>query len=139
MPLLRWNDDYSVNNEELDAHHKKLISILNDLYAECLKVDADNCVGPRLDELLAYADYHFKAEEQYMREIEYYEVDDHIEYHKGFAYKLDEMKRIRYENQLELTRELIIFTGKWLLHHVLEVDRKYAEYAAGRGLRQGKE
>jgi hemerythrin len=29
MPLLTWNDDYSVNNDELDSHHKKLISILN--------------------------------------------------------------------------------------------------------------
>jgi len=132
MPLMNWKDEYSVNNEELDSHHKKLFSILNRLYGECLEVDAVNCVGPKLDELLAYADYHFKAEEQYMRRLEYFEIDDHIEMHNGFAYKLEEIKRIPHASQLELTRELIVFIGKWLLHHVLQEDRKYADYAADR-------
>jgi hemerythrin-like metal-binding protein len=135
MPLLTWNDDYSVNNEELDNHHKKLISILNRLYSECLDVDNENCVGPKLDELLAYADYHFKAEEQYMRRIEFFEIDDHIERHNGFTYKIHEIKRIPHPSQLELTKELIVFIGKWLLHHVLEEDRKYAIHAASRELR----
>lgn len=132
MPLLTWNDDYSVNNEELDGHHKKLISILNRLYGECLKVDVENCAGPKVEELLAYADYHFKAEEQYMRDIEYFEIDEHIEMHTGFAYKLEEIKRIPHASELELTRELIVYIGKWLLQHVLEEDRKYAVHAAGR-------
>ncbi len=131
MPLMSWNDDFSVNNEELDSHHKKLISILNRLYAECLDVDNENCVSPKLDELLAYTEYHFKAEEEYMRRIEYFEVDDHVERHNNFVFKMEEMKRIRHTNQLELTKELIVFIGKWLLHHVLEEDRKYALYAAG--------
>jgi len=133
MPLLTWNDDFSVDNVELDSHHKKLFSILNSLYNECLKTDIEGCVGPKLDELLAYAGYHFEAEEQYMRQIEYFEIDDHIEMHKGFVFKLDEMKRIPHASELELTRELIVFIGKWLLNHVLEVDREYAKYAASRG------
>ena len=132
MPLMTWKDDYSVNNVELDSHHKKLISILNSLYAECLDVDNRNCVGPKLDELLAYAEYHFKAEVEYMRRIDYFEVDEHIERHNNFAYKMGEMKRIPHENQLEQTKELIVFIGKWFLKHVLDEDRKYAVYAAGR-------
>jgi hemerythrin len=132
MPLMTWKDEYSVHNEELDSHHRKLISILNSLYGECLDVDNTNCVGPKLEELLAYTDYHFKAEVAYMRSIEYFEVDEHIERHNAFAYRLEEMKRLPHESQLELTRDLIVFIGKWLLHHVLEEDRKYAEYAAGR-------
>jgi len=135
MPLITWNDNYSVNNEELDSHHKELFLILNRLYVECLDVDNENCVGPKLDELLAYADYHFKAEVEYMRRIEYFEVDGHIDMHNGFVYRLEEMKRIPHVSQLELTKELIVFIGKWLLHHVLEEDRKYAAYAADREMK----
>jgi len=135
MPLITWNDNYSVNNEELDSHHKELVSILNRLYDESLYADNEDCSGPTLDELLAYADYHFKAEVEYMRRIEYFEVDGHIEMHNGFAYRLEEMRRIPHVNQLELTKELIVFIGKWLLHHVLEEDRKYAVYAAGREIK----
>jgi hemerythrin len=132
MPLMTWKDEYSVNNEELDSHHKQLISILNSLYGDCLDSDNENCVGPKLDDLLAYAEYHFKAEVEYMRRIEYFEVDDHIERHNAFIYRLGEMKRIPRQNQLEQAKELIVFIGKWLLHHVLDEDRKYAVYAAGR-------
>lgn len=130
MPLLTWNDDYSVNNDELDSHHKKLISILNHLYSQCLKVDSENCVAPRIEELLAYAEYHFKAEEQYMRQLQYFDIDEHIERHVGFIFKLEEFQRSRSHNQMEVTRELIVFLGKWLLHHVLDEDKKYALYAA---------
>lgn len=132
MPLMTWNDNYSVQNRELDNHHQELMSILNRLYGECLQVDAENCVGPKLDELLDYADYHFKAEEQYMRSIEYFEIDDHIELHSGFAFKMAEMKRIAPTNQMDSTRELIVYIGKWLLHHVMVEDKKYADHAASR-------
>ena len=129
MPLLTWKDEYSVNNEELDSHHKILIATLNALYAECLEIDSEGCAGPKLDAFLAFADYHFTAEEEYMRRIQYYEIDGHIEQPRGFRYKLAEMKRIRYGSEIELTRELITFIGKWLLHHVFEEDRKYAQHA----------
>jgi len=133
MPLITWQDQFSVNNEELDSHHKTLIAILNGLFNECLQVDSDGCVGQKLDELLAYVEYHFKAEEQYMKQIQYYEIDDHIEKHNGFIFKLDEIKRIPHVSQLEMTNELIVFLGKWLLNHVLVDDRKYADHAASRG------
>ena len=136
MPLLTWKDGYSVNNEELDNHHKTLMTTLNSLYAECLEVDSDGCVGPKLDAFLAFADYHFTAEEEYMRSIQYFEIDAHIEQHRGFAYKLAEMKRVQCSNEIELTRELITFIGKWLLHHVFEEDKKYALHAASGVKRQ---
>ena len=130
MPLLTWKDEYSVNNDELDSHHKKLIATLNALYAECLEADSDGCVGPKLDDFIAFADYHFTAEEEYMRSLQYFEIDGHIEQHRGFSYKLAEMKRVQFRSEIELTRELITFIGKWLLHHVFEEDRKYALHAA---------
>lgn len=130
MPLITWRDEYSVNNEELDSHHQQLIATLNKLYTECLQVDSEGCVGPKLDDFLAFADYHFAAEEAYMRRIQYFEVDSHIEQHKSFVYKLSEMKRLQNVSEIELTRELITFIGKWLLHHVFEEDRKYAQHAA---------
>jgi hemerythrin-like metal-binding protein len=130
MPLLNWHEEYTVHNEELDCHHRKLFSILNSLYDDCLQVDSENCVGPRLNELLDFAAYHFKAEEDYMRRIEYFEIDDHIEMHNGFVFKLEEIRSIPHRSELETTRELIVFIGKWLLQHVLDEDRKYALHAS---------
>ena len=40
MPLYIWDNTYSVNNEELDNHHKKLFDLFNKLY-DC-SLDKDN-------------------------------------------------------------------------------------------------
>lgn len=132
MPLFKWKDEYSVNVDELDSHHKILIDIVNSLYDNCLKVNAIDCVGPKIEELISYTEYHFKAEERYMQQIEYFETEEHIEKHAMFIFKINELQQAHHESQQELTKSLIVFLGKWLLHHVLEEDRKYALHALGK-------
>lgn len=131
MPLFKWNEDYSVNVAELDQHHKTLIDIVNSIYDNCLQTDAVDCIGPKINELIDYSQYHFRAEESYMRRIEYFEREEHIEQHSMFIFKIRELQQAYDGNEPELTKSLIVFLGKWLLHHVLEEDKKYALHAMG--------
>ncbi len=125
MPLFNWKEEYSVNIEELDHHHKKFMDILNALYDDCFERDKDLSVGHKIDELIAYTKYHFMAEENFMRYVGYGQISDHLEKHEQFARKLMELKQTSNGNQLELTRELIICLGTWLLQHILEEDKRY--------------
>ena len=69
MSLFTWSDEYSIGNAEIDNLHKELFDILNKLYDNCYLVESKLDVYTILDELIDYADFHFKAEQQYMREI----------------------------------------------------------------------
>jgi hemerythrin len=129
MPLFNWKEEYSVNVAELDRHHKTLIDIVNSIYDNCLQIDIIDCVGPKIKELFDYSEYHFKAEEMYLNRIEYFEREEHIEQHAMFTFKINELQQAYGGNQMELTKSLIVFLGKWLLHHVMEEDKKYALYA----------
>lgn len=131
MPLFNWKDEYSVHVPELDEHHKILMEIINRIYDNCLQTDIVDCIGPKIKELIDYSEYHFKAEEDYMRRIEYFESEEHIEQHSMFIFKIRELQQAYADNELELTKSLIVFLGKWLLHHVFEEDRKYALHALG--------
>lgn len=42
MELFKWYKTHSVNNEELDNHHKTLFNILNKLYENCMGTDLTN-------------------------------------------------------------------------------------------------
>ena len=126
MPLFTWYKSYSVNNEELDNHHQALFDMLNRLYGNCLDKDKTNCLAPIVEELVSYANYHFSAEEQYMRSIGYKEIDKHISEHGAFTQRVLQLKQVTDKNDLELTKELIVFLGNWLLHHVMEEDKKYS-------------
>jgi hemerythrin len=126
MALFKWYKKYSVNNNVLDDHHKILFDIFNRLYENCFSKDKANCLDPIIEELKSYSNYHFSAEEQHMRNIEYKELDKHIIEHRGFTQRTLQLQSVADMDEPEATKELIVFLGNWLLHHVIEEDKKYS-------------
>jgi hemerythrin len=88
------------------------------------------CVLPIIDKLSEYTGYHFSAEEQYMREKKFHGIDEHIAKHKEFTQTVETLKTRYHDNDLDVTRELIIVLGEWLLHHVLRDDMMYSAMPA---------
>jgi hemerythrin len=131
MALLSWKPEYSVNEAELDSHHIKLFDILNTAYENVMNSLEVDCVLPIIDELSQYMKYHFSEEEQHMREKGVHEIDAHIAKHQEFTQTIETLKTHYHGNNLEVTQELIILLGNWLLRHVLTEDRKYSEVSTG--------
>jgi len=130
-PLLSWKPDYSVNEAELDGHHIKLFDILNKAYENVMYSVEMDSVLPIIEELSQYTRYHLAEEEHYMREKEIHDIDAHIAKHREFTQTIETLKTNYHGNNLEVTKELIILLGNWLLNHVLTEDRKYSELSAG--------
>jgi len=126
-PLLSWKPEYSVKEADLDSHHIRLFDILNTVYENVMNSTEVDCVLPIIDELSQYTRNHFFLEEQNMREKEFHEIDYHIAKHRGFTNTIDALKAHYHGNNLEITRELIIVLGDWLLNHVLKDDIKYSK------------
>ena len=126
MPLLNWYDRYSINNIQLDNHHKKLFALFNRLYDICLVDNRDSMFETALDEIVSYSDYHFKAEEQYMREIGYNDIEKQIVEHKYFKERAIDLQLNSKSIDYKLCHEIIIFLGNWLMNHVIEEDKKIA-------------
>ncbi|HBA72166.1 MAG: hypothetical protein A2X82_13440 [Geobacteraceae bacterium GWC2_55_20] len=131
MPLFVWKKEYSVGVELLDEHHKNLFGIFNSLYENTMHSKEVEYVLPIIDELQQYTRYHFIAEEKYMREQGFSGTDDHILKHEDFAERINNLYSQYRDDDLEVTIELIVVLGNWLLHHVLEEDRKYSKIAQG--------
>lgn len=131
MPLLNWEQEYSVNEEVLDHHHQELFDLLNTVYENVMNSREVDCVLPIIDRLSEYTRYHFSAEEQYMREKGFHGIDDHIARHKEFTHTIETLKTHYHDNDLDVTRELIIVLGEWLLHHVLRDDMMYSDLPSG--------
>ena len=126
MTLFTWYEKYSVNNEELDGHHKILFNILNKLYENCMADANANRLDQLIEELISYSNYHFTAEEQHMRNSGYTGIDRHMIEHRAFTERTLQLKQDVDKDDFEGSKELIVFLGNWLLHHVMEDDRKYS-------------
>ncbi len=124
MPLFIWHKKYSVGNEELDSHHKNLFDIFNRLYDNCLEPDSAGCSGTIIDELISYSEYHFLAEEEQMRKTGYAERGRHMQMHRNFSERALRLRKLDDASDQEVAKELIVYLGNWLLHHVMEEDRK---------------
>jgi hemerythrin len=126
MTLFTWKESYSVHVEELDSHHKALFGIVNRLYENCLDAGTLGRLDPIINELAAYTVFHFSAEERYMTDTGFRELPGHVLMHQAFSRRIEQLRQNSSRNDLELTKELIVFLGSWLLHHVLEEDKLYA-------------
>ena len=124
MTLLNWNNNYSVNNEEFDKQHQILLFIINRLHDINVGRDAINSFKITIDELIFSSNFHFKSEQQYMKEIGYKDIDKHIAEHEYFKQRIIDFKDDDNSDDFELRHDLIVFLSEWILHHEIEQDKK---------------
>jgi hemerythrin-like metal-binding protein len=135
MSQITWDDSYSVGNDAIDAQHKEWIAIYNRLDQTMLDGNIQDLAKVREDSLQAmrdYTNYHFRQEEEYMKEIGYPDIVAHKRLHTDFDDQLYNYHRMIRNGELVLNTELISIIKDWLLNHILKVDMKYRAFLAGK-------
>jgi hemerythrin-like metal-binding protein len=114
--------DYKLGIIWQDVQHRRIIEIIKKINANQF-IDYKNI----LDQLTFYVEDHFDTEEQYMHEVAYDKTESHIEEHKTFKNKFDELSKSYFiDNNFRLT--LSSFLNDWFHNHVLVVDKELAVF-----------
>jgi hemerythrin len=128
MPLIEWEDAFSVGNQQLDEQHKKFFHIINTLYDAMKKGEGEDVLLSVLKELQQYIQYHFKAEESLMKLYAYPDYSSHKTEHEDAVQKVNKFI-IGYERKEDkLAINVLNFLSSWLQNHILQTDRKYIPY-----------
>jgi hemerythrin len=135
MVLINWNNSLSVDVEEIDQQHKRLIAIINDLNSAMKQGKGKDIIGGIVRGLIDYAVVHFKTEENYFEQFGYSETDDHIAEHVSFIQKVSEFKDGYEKGTLGLTIQVMQFLSDWLQNHIKGTDKKYSQFFNNNGLR----
>lgn len=128
MDLLVWSHTYSIENETIDAQHKKLMQLLNDLHNVQSAGGGEGRVGGILNDLVDYTVYHFKAEEELQEKNNFPD----LAYHKGVHQKLIQdvqgfLELLKNQDQTAKER-LMVFLTNWLKDHILGDDKKFGRF-----------
>lgn len=135
----RWSEDFSVDNDLIDAQHRDLfalVALISDLAAHPEPTPEDEAVVARA--LLALRNYvrvHFRDEEGLMAEAGYPDLIEHIEEHRTFAEWLSILEgapRLPGYSFSETVRHMSRYLTDWLVDHVLGSDKRYAPYLKGK-------
>jgi hemerythrin len=134
MPIISWNDNFSVGIKEIDAQHQCLIELVNKLH-DSMKAGKGNAVlGPVLEDLLKYTQFHFSTEEKYFRKYGYPEYLQHKQQHDDLTQKALELKSNFEKGKLTISIEVMNFLKDWLSSHILGVDKKFGPFLLSKGL-----
>ena len=132
MPLIEWNNAFSVGIQKIDEQHVKFFSLTNILFDTIQGAQDREVVGSVLKELQQYVVYHFKAEESLMKMYNYPNMNAHKQEHEGAIQKVNKLV-LDYERGLQTVDiELLKFLSDWIQNHILQVDRKYIPYVRGK-------
>ncbi|HMV78898.1 MAG TPA: bacteriohemerythrin [Leptospiraceae bacterium] len=126
--LIQWDDTLSVNVDELNEQHKKLIEILNLLYTSTHENKSREVLTEILNSLIQYTVVHFETEEKLMAKTKYPGMEEHIREHELLKQQVLSYNS-QYQSESEtVSFELLNFLRKWLTNHILRSDKKYSKH-----------
>lgn len=127
MPYLEWHDSLSVGIRSIDAQHRKLANMVNQLH------DAAGQSGPQCtaQELVArlkdYAAEHFHIEEGYMQAFGYPGLESHQKEHEAFCTAVQGFENACAEGGA-IPAEVVDFLKNWLTRHIIDVDMQMGRF-----------
>ncbi len=131
---IEWEKKFEIGIPMIDAQHKKLVEMCNDLYNGLLthkqnsKTTIDEPLRKSLHEAVAYVGEHFSAEEKLMVKCGYPKFDEHKKRHEIFVAKILATAKQIEEAPVMQSFQFIKFIYEWILEHIAHEDRLYVRY-----------
>lgn len=135
MPLISWKEKHSVGIAEIDAQHKRLFAIMNELNDAMASEQAKDILEGILDRLVNYTATHFVTEERLMKEHGFAGHDAHKKVHAQLTAKVRDFQDDYHQGRVAMSIDVMHFLMEWLDQHILGTDMEYRQYLVSRGAR----
>ena len=127
---VKWSTSYSTGIKLIDDQHKGLVNFVNALMNHVKRggeEERDYFIEV-INEVVKYSKNHFFTEEKYMLATKFPGYDEHKKTHDEFVVKVDKIVTgFNAGEKIEL-KDIVCFLKDWVLVHVAEQDRQYAQY-----------
>jgi hemerythrin len=124
--LITWKDSYNIRIPRVDAEHKVLVDLINQLHAAMLSGKAQQTMSKILSELLRYTENHFTYEEGLLAQRRYSALAAHKQQHAGFTKQVRDLDTAYKAGQISISIDTLQFLKNWLTSHILSSDQAYA-------------
>jgi hemerythrin len=128
MEIFAWKPEFSVSVSVLDAQHKRLFALAQNLQ-DAMRAGRDrdvlaNCLG----NLVAYTNIHFAEEESMMERHNYPELRHHQMQHALLLKKISEFQNMYNSGNAVIMLELTNFIQDWITTHIMQTDYSYGNF-----------
>ena len=128
MKDIVWGRVMSVDVEEIDEDHRKLISIFNILNHAVADRESPDYLAAVLTELVNCTVWHFSHEERLMLKYGYQAMEEHKAVHRELLKAAGELQQRVLAADNTIGDEDIEYLERWLTEHILTDDMRLGAY-----------
>lgn len=128
MKDIVWGQILSVDVDEIDEDHRKLLDIFNILNHSLVDGESPNYLAAVLKELINCTIWHFSHEERLMLKYGYAEIEEHKAMHQELIKGARELQHKILQMDKSVSEEDVVFLERWLTEHILTDDRRLGDY-----------
>ena len=128
MGRFKWTSAHSVYLPEIDAEHRAIFSLGEELQKGLDKGTELSDLRPTLANLMATAEAHFKHEERIMKAAHYNAYAWHKKQHDAVRWRVRRLVKRIDAGQPVAAEELLEFLSDWLRSHTQVADRMMGAY-----------
>jgi len=133
MAIVCWDGSLKVGVETIDAQHKYLFEIINNMQSKLARGYTSAALSDALDSMRTYARFHFETEEGLLARYGYPDVAEHKQLHQEFLHALEAFASA--PRQPALAHQALGYLLTWLTGHIQAEDGRYAPFLAEQGVR----
>jgi len=119
---VQWENKYCLGIKKIDDQHKHLFELANQVF----KLEEDNSKVEIRELLVEFSEYmktHFKDEEEYMKSIDFPELQYHKKLHEDIVQTLSNISK-DVTSISELKHKMKDIAKKVLIEHIVDADMK---------------
>ena len=128
MKDIVWGNILSVEIDEIDEDHRKLVNIFNILNHAVTEGESQDYIAAVLEELVNCTAWHFSHEERLMLKYGYEELEEHRAVHQGLIKNARELQQKTLQADKPMVDEDIEYLERWLTEHILTDDMRLGSY-----------
>jgi len=121
--ILEWNESLDIGVSVIDAEHRYLVSLINNLHDRAHDPRADRDLGSLFAHLLRYTEVHFRNEEALMQSCAYPALVQHKAQHEALIESLETLSEAFLNGSDHDRARVMEFLRRWLIDHVSRDDR----------------
>ena len=128
MKDIVWGQVFSIEVDEIDDDHRKLMDLFNMLNHAVTDGESADYLAAILEELVNCTIWHFSHEERLMIRYDYEDIDEHKAEHRELieSARALQQKILAADNRID--DEDIEYLERWLTAHILTDDMKLGDY-----------
>jgi hemerythrin-like metal-binding protein len=125
MTFMPWNDSYATGIEMIDAQHKELFRLINQVHDAAASGSEREANAPLLNALADYVTLHFDQEEALMESAGFTGLAEHKAKHHHARSAVLAFRNDYLDGRAVLNATVLEFLKQWLSDHILGTDRQY--------------